>query len=129
MKPLKLFSLTLIGFLALSSASFAGTRRNGEMPAPRLLAPGDIADLSGKSALEFRWGTESGGSFDHYDFRLYRGPQTYEKDLILKKDIPPGRWSESIDASQFKSGETYSWSLRYSGPRKSRSSYSVFKIK
>ncbi len=119
----------LIFNLCILTAATAGGRRLNEMPAPRLLAPDDIAEFNGKKELEFRWGNESGGNFDHYDFRLYRGTQTYEKNLILQKDVPPGQTSLVLDASNFKSGETYSWSLRYMGARKSMSSYSIFKIK
>jgi hypothetical protein len=111
------------------SCAFAGGRRLGEMPAPRLVAPSDDVDLSGTSQLEFRWGMETGANVNHYDFRLYRGPQTYEKNLILKKDVPVNEHSLLLDSSQFQPGETYSWSLRYVGARKSASSYSVFKIK
>ena len=106
----------------------AGGRRMGDMPAPRLVLPSDETSLNGKNELEFRWGPE-GGNFDHYDFRLYKGPETYEKGLILQKDVPKGANSISLDASQFESGQTYAWSLRYVGRTKSRSSYSVFSIK
>ena len=124
---------TLIFVLILNSlflcAAFAGGRKPGEMPAPRLLMPDDLAVFNDKNQLEFRWGTETGGSFDHYDFRMYKGTQTYEKYLILQKDVPAGTTSIYLDASQFKTGETYSWSLRFMGSKKSASSYSIFKIK
>ena len=119
----------LVLSLCVASAAQAGSRRPGELPAPRLLAPNETAELGGQKELEFRWGTESGGNFDHYDFRLYRGTQTYEKYLILQKDVPAGTTSLRLDASTFKAGETYSWSLRSSGARKSLSSYSIFKVK
>ena len=122
-------SIFILNILFLSFA-LAGGRRMGEMPAPRLLVPGDIVDLSGQNQVEFRWGTEGDRSgFDHYDFRLYRGPQTYEKDLILQKDVPSGATSIFLESSLFKPGQIYSWSLRFMGSKKSMSSYSVFKIK
>ena len=124
----KILFLVLAGVCLLSSA-FAGGRKSGEMPAPRLLAPGDIVEMGDRKQLEFRWGSESGGNFDHYDFRLYRGTQTYEQYLILQKDVPAGTTSLLLDSSQFKVGETYAWSLRYMGARRSLSSYSIFKVK
>ncbi len=124
----KITLLVLAMFFCLTSLSLAGTRRQGEMPAPRLMAPGDVAEL-GDKGVEFRWGNESGGNFDHYDFRLYRGTQTYEKNLILQKDIPAGKSSLTIDTANFSVGQSYAWSLRYMGARKSDSSYSIFKVK
>ena len=120
--------LFVMNLLAVSVA-LAGGRRLNEMPAPRLMEPDDIVEMEGKTGLEFRWGNEAGGSFDHYDFRLYKGTETYEKNLILQKNIPVGQTSLTLDASAFKVGETYAWSLRYMGSRKSMSSYSIFKIK
>jgi len=115
--------------LTVFSAAFAGGRRLNELPAPRLMAPDDIVDLAGKNSLEFRWGNETSGSVDHYDFRLYKGTQTYEKNLILQKDVPQNKSSLLLDASTFKVGETYAWSLRSMGSKKSMSSYSIFKIR
>ena len=126
---MKKTALLLAAFCLISSApAFAGGQKRGDMPAPRLVMPSDQTDLTGKDKLEFRWGNES-GNFDHYDFRLYKGHETYEKGLILQKDVPKGANSISLDASQFESGQTYAWSLRYVGRTKSRSSYSVFSIK
>ena len=129
MRLRKIMALILMAHMLFLPVALAGGRKPGEMPAPRLLMPNDNVDLSGKSQLEFRWGSESGGNFDHYDFRLYKGTQTYAKGLMLQKDIPVGTSSFSIDASNFKPGDTYCWSLRYEGARKSMSSYSIFKIK
>ena len=125
----KIMISVLLVFFSISSASFAGGRKPGEMPAPRLLMPDDIVVMGDKKQLEFRWGTEAGGSFDHYDFRLYKGTQTYEQYLILQKDVPAGTTSILLDATLFQTGETYSWSLRFMGAHRSLSSYSIFKIK
>ena len=124
----KLALVMLTAGVLFSSVAYAGARRPGEMPAPRLLAPNDLAVFNEKHQLEFRWGTETGGNFDHYDFRLYKGTQTYEKNLILQKDIPAGTTSIYLDASQLNAGETYAWSLRFIGSKKSASSYSIFKM-
>ena len=126
MKKMSFF--IMIMSLCLLSTVFAGGRRMGEMPAPRLLSPGDIVELGDRQQLEFRWGTESGGNFDRYDFRLYQGTQTYEKNLILQQEVPAGKTSLGIDSTLFKKGQSYAWSLRCLGSRKSASSYSIFKI-
>ena len=122
--------LILFMFLSVlfSFPAIAGGRKTGEMPAPRLILPSDETDLSGKSELEFRWSPQS-GNFDHYDFRLYKGTQTYEKGLILQKDIPKNTHSLSLDTAQFEAGQNYAWSLRHMGSSKSRSAYSIFYIK
>lgn len=117
------------GILAVSLPASAGGRKLGEMPAPELVSPSDETDLAGKSELEFLWRPQGGSNYDHFDFRLYKGPQTYEKGLILKKEIPKNTHSVKLDAAQFESGQTYAWSLRYAGSSKSRSSYSVFNVK
>ncbi len=101
----------------------------GDMPAPRLLSPGDRVEIGASDGqVEFRWGNESGGNFDHYDFRLYRGTQTYEKGLMLQKDVPAGVTSIRLDNTLFEKGQSYAWSLRYIGSRKSNSSYSIFTV-
>ena len=125
----KMAAIVLIAACFLSAVpASAGGRKLGDMAAPRLLSPSDDTDLTGKDKLEFRWGTE-GGNFDYHDFRLYKGAQTYESGLILKKQVPRNEHSLFLDASQFESGQTYAWSLRYVGSSKSRSSYSVFSVK
>ena len=127
---MKRISALLVVLCLLSSpAAFAGGRKLGEMPAPRLMLPSDETDLAGKKELEFRWGPDSGANFDHYDFRLYKGTETYEKGLILKKEVPKDVHSVSLDVSQFEAGQTYAWSLRYVGNSKSRSSSVIFFIK
>lgn len=125
----KTFGWILLFCLVLSSPVLAGGRKMGDMPAPRLVQPNDAVDLSGKNELEFRWGNETGGNFDYYDFRLYKGSQTYEKGLILKKEIPKGTTSIALDAAQFVTGQTYAWSLRFVGSSMSRSAYSIFSVK
>lgn len=129
MKIRQIMFMVLIASLLFSTGTWAGGRRAGDMPAPRLMAPDDLVDLKGQETLEFQWGTESGSGIDHYDFRLYRGTQTYEKNLILQQNVPQNHWSVKINASQFQPGESYCWSLRSVGARKSRSAYSIFKIK
>ena len=125
--PMKKIFIWILLASIFSSPAWAG-RKLTEMPEPRLLAPGDIVELNGSKEMEFRWGNES-GDFDHYDFRVFKGPQPYEPYQLIQKNIPKGTTSVLIDASQFTPGETYSWSLRYRGSKKSMPAYSIFKIK
>lgn len=108
---------------------FAGYTKGGKPPGPTLVAPGDDQNLSGKQNLEFRWSPEGDrAGFDHYDFRLYKGHQTVESGLILKKEVPSGVNSTQVETSLFEAGQSYAWSVRQIGRTKSRSSYTVFKV-
>lgn len=117
-------------FLTLSvTESTAGNFRGRKPPGPSLVAPGDNEDVTGKDTLEFRWGPEGdSSSFDHYDFRLYKGHELVEAGLLLQKDIPMGQNSIMVETSLFKHGKTYTWSVRLVGSSKSRVSYSVFRV-
>lgn len=127
-KSLKIMTVVLT-VLFLAGPAWAGARRRGAMPAPKLMAPADQVDLTGKTQLEFRWGNEAGGSFDHYDFRLYKGTETYDKNRILQKNIAAGKNTFQMDASTFEPGQTYAWSLRCVGMQKGDSAYSLFTVK
>lgn len=119
--------LFLAGALALDAD--ASLYRNKRVAGPILLTPGDNADLSGLKQVEFRWSPEGDrAAFDHYDFRLYKGSQTYESGLILKREIPAGETHTFVDAATFENGQTYAWSVRQvGGTKKGRSSHTVFK--
>jgi hypothetical protein len=108
---------------------FAGSTMGRKPPGPTLVAPGDAQDLTGKQSLEFRWSPEGDrSSFDHYDFRLYKGHQTVDPGLILTKEVPSAVTSIQVETSLFEAGQTYAWSVRQIGRTKSRSSYTVFKV-
>ena len=120
------FCLLMTALCPLSSAMDYRGRR---VPGPMLVSPDDDTDVSGKTSLEFRWSPEGDrSSFDHYDFRLYKGHETVEAGLILQKDISSGQTTVPVETGLFEDGKTYAWSVRQVGSRKSRSSYSVFKI-
>ena len=123
---------TVVGVvLALSFCfllpAWANNGRLGGAPPPTLIQPGDNTDITGQDALEFRWSNE-GGNFDHYDFKLYKGPQTVESGMILHQNLPAGSDSFPVKASMFEAGQTYAWSLRRVGNNKSRTAFSVFKV-
>ncbi|HXV19012.1 MAG TPA: hypothetical protein VD883_02925 [Candidatus Omnitrophota bacterium] len=103
--------------------------RNRRATGPILHTPGDNTDISGKKEVEFRWSPEGDrASFDYYDFRLYKGSQTYETGLILKRQVPEGETRTFVDAATFENGQTYAWSIRQvGGSKKGRTSYAVFK--
>ena len=113
--------------LCFMGSALAGSGRLGGAPVPTLIQPGDNTDITGQDALEFRWSNE-GGNFDHYDFKLYQGPQTVESGLILYQNLPAGKDSVPVKADMFKDGQTYAWSLRRVGNNKSRTAFSVFKV-
>jgi hypothetical protein len=122
-----LFVFLAIG--ALSGPAESLETRGRKPAAPILVEPGDNADLTGRSTVRFRWSPEGGpGSYDHADFRLYKGHQTVEKGLILQKNVPSGDNFIEVDGALFTDGETYAWSVKQVGGRtKSRSAFAVFK--
>jgi len=81
-------------------------------PAPRLMYPvTDNIDLSSKPVVEFRWIGYDTMWIDHYEFRLYKGYQTYADNLIMKKEIPSAESTLAIGADTFEVGQVYTWSL------------------
>jgi hypothetical protein len=101
------------------------------MPGPTLLYPGtqDI-DLKSQAFLEFRWERTDRVTTDHYEFRLYKGYQTVEDTLLLKKQLSTDEFPFKLDASTFEVNQVYTWSLTqvYSDGRKSDKSFASFKI-
>ncbi len=126
--PLKKIVLSAFLFVFIFSIQALAGNKQDTLPLPRLMAPGDTAVLDDKGQLEFRWGSE-GSSFDHYDFAIYKGTQPYEPYVILAKQFPPNVKSVLIDGSTFTPGESYTWSLRYAGSKRSLKAYSIFKVK
>ena len=123
----------LLGVVFLTGAfvleADANVYRNRRLAGPILHAPGDNTDLSGLKEVEFRWSPEGDrAGFQYYDFRLYKGSQTYESGLLLKREVPAGVTHTFVDAALFENGQTYAWSVRQVGSsRKGRSSFAVFK--
>ena len=113
-----------------SSEIQAAGLRGGRIPGPTLVTPGDDEDITGKEMVEFRWSPEGDrSSFSRYDFKLYKGHETIEAGLILKKEVPSGENSTRVEASLFEDGQTYAWSVRQAGgARKSQTSFAVFKV-
>ena len=122
--------LSIIAF----SVSYGWTGGRGElssMPGPYLLSPTtDNIDLSARDHLEFKWERTDLVRTGHFDFRLYKGYDTTEKNLILKRQFTPDEYPIKVPASQFEAGQTYTWVLIqvFLDGQKSDSSYSPFKI-
>jgi len=103
------------------------------IPKPRLIHPtGETVSIAGEKAVRFVWSPHEGSRVmrEYYDLRLYRGYETYEKNLILKIKIDAGSHMSEISADYFNVGEIYTWTLRqiYYDARKSDRSFSSFKI-
>lgn len=122
----KIFAV--LGILAvLCPAAEAMSRRLVDVAPPRLIEPTDIARLDG-GQMKFRWTTEGNSTADYYDFRLYKGTQTVESGLLLKERVPRDKSELIVPGERFSIGESYTWSVRQVGSRKSKSSYSIFKL-
>lgn len=124
----KVFVWTLLALVIPCSAMASG--KEDYLPMPQALAPSEKVDLSQKTELEFRWSSEGDRSkIRHYDFRLYKGSNPVESGLILAEKIPSGQTSFKVPASQFSTGQTYTWSIRQVGRNaKSRVNYVVFTV-
>lgn len=126
---LKSLLLALILCLSFTPLAEAGGRR-GIQPPPRQFEPTDQADLTGKSELLFRWGSEGDRSLiQEYQFKLYKGSQTVESGLIHSVTVPARQDRLTLPAEMFESGGTYAWQLRGSGSAKTRPAYTVFTVK
>ena len=114
----------------LSSVVQAAGLRGGRIPGPTLVTPGDDEDITGREIVEFRWSPEGDrSSFSYYDFKLYKGHETIEAGLILKKQVPSGETSTRVESSLFEDGQTYAWSVRQAGGvKKGQTSFAVFKV-
>lgn len=103
------------------------------VPPPVLLNPiGGEVDLRGRDALEFKWSPHEGltGIREYYDFRLYKGHNTIEEALIMKKRLAGDAYQFNVNSDRFEDGRVYTWFLRqvYSGSRKSHARFISFKV-
>jgi hypothetical protein len=98
---------------------------------PRFLSPttNDIA-LAGKDYLEFKWIRARFVETDYFDFRLYKGYNTTEPNLILKQKIPSDTYPIRVPATLFENNQVYTWVLVqvFINGQKSSVSFSSFKI-
>lgn len=98
---------------------------------PMLLYPvtSDI-DLTGKKVLAFKWRRYDLGNIREYDFRLYKGYDTTEAGLILKKKFSVDEYPIELPVAQFELNQVYTWVLTETldNGQKSDRSFSSFKI-
>ena len=85
----------------------------GYLAPPRLIHPiADKVTLKENEPLEFQWGANDRGDIDYFDFRLYKGYNTYADNLILKHKIPSDTGSFKVEAKLFEDNQVYTWVLR-----------------
>lgn len=119
----------------LVANSFAGQAISFNLgdnyPPVELLSPvtQDI-DLTGKPTLQFKWKQTDFARTDRYEFRLYKGYDTVEANLILRQNIPNDQYPLELPAENFAVGEVYVWTLKQVslGGIKSDIAISPFKI-
>jgi len=102
-------------------------------PQPVLLQPTtETVDLTGKSTLNFSWSPHEGDVMKrvYYDFRLYKGYDLVQSNLIYKKEVLPQAFSVDISSDTFQAGKVYTWSVRqvYDDLSKSYRSSASFKV-
>lgn len=133
--------LTIIAtavFILFSTAAFArGTGDftkvglNTYLAPPRLIYPIlDKVDLRGKDNLEFQWGNNDRADIDHFNFKLYKGYNTYQDNLILKKQVPSNAGTLKVEANTFEDNQVYTWVLIQValGGNKSEPSFVSFRV-
>jgi hypothetical protein len=103
-----------------------------DVPVPMLLSPvGNTVDLTGEETLEFKWSPFEGRMYRRqgYDFRLYKGRQTYASDEIYKEQVGPDAYHVVLKADMFEDGQVYTWTLRQLYfDNKSDAAYNSFKV-
>lgn len=99
-----------ITLAVISSPAFSGGSKRDVVPMVAYLSPDNdsVADLTGKTSLEFKWknGPVPGGGRDSYKFRLIRG---FKYDFIVSEELAQGVFSINVPADKFEDGITYSW--------------------
>jgi len=93
----------------------AGDGIISEVPKPRIIAPCETVDLTGKNAIEFKWysylrATEASGGY--LDLRVFKGTNMYESNMIFKQQVDPQKDRIEVDVKLFEPGQTYSWEIR-----------------
>ena len=126
-------SVLVILILVLIPGLWAGRLFNtpGRPSGPFLLGPcTDNITLKGKDHLEFRWKPMRPGFIHYTEFRLYRGYDMRDQNLIFKKRTAWNDTSLSVSKENFKSQETYTWVIEevFLGGRKGDRSFCSFTV-
>lgn len=128
--------MLIVCFIAFSvlpvSAFEIGSRSILDTPAPpNLIYPrGEEAAVQNDGFLEFSWRDMYAADTDHYVFRLYKGYQTSEANLVCKQDIPEEESSFKVNASSLDNNQIYTWSIQRfnSSGRKSDQVWNSFRV-
>lgn len=123
--------LSLILLVNHSFCYARGGRNFDSMPGPTLLYPAtESIDLKSSPLLEFRWERVDTVWSDHYEFKLYKGYETTEANLLLKKQLSTDDYPFRLDVSSLEVNQVYTWSLRqvYSDGKKSDKCFASFTI-
>lgn len=118
-------------FMANSFARSPIGNSGGSYPAVELWHPvTEDIDLTKKDSLQFKWRQIDLSRADHYVFKLYKGYDMVESNLILKKEVGQDEYPFELPADNFEVNQIYTWSLRqiYLSGAKSDLAFSPFKI-
>jgi hypothetical protein len=122
----------LLGSADSSAYTSGRYTSSGNIPQPRLIEPvKDKVDIHGLNQLVFRWSPHEGSISQRrfYDFRLYKGYQTLQANLLIQEKVSPHKNRFIVDTDIFELGQVYTWSLRQNyrvgKSRRSTSSFTV----
>lgn len=111
MKKAVFIAAVFVLSIVLSAAIFAVER--DRVPRVAYIEPDNdtVVDLTGKTALTFKWKMQPipGGGRTAFRFKVFKG-FTYE--LVAKEELGRDILSIDVPADKFKDGELYSWEVQ-----------------
>jgi hypothetical protein len=113
-----------------SSSPFSGRTYGYRNSRPYLYYPcTENINLENKDSLEFRW-KPTQSFVQGYDFKLYKGYQMVDDNLIIHEKIKESVRSLSVPTELLSQGNVYSWSLVERDMRglKSEDSFCSFEV-
>ncbi|MBN3039215.1 MAG: hypothetical protein JW869_07370, partial [Candidatus Omnitrophica bacterium] len=121
MKRIILFS-ALVGFFLFAGDKLCaqGTDSpfgaDGKIPRPMLKEPTrEVVEITGGTGIRFRWNPR--GISRGFIFAIYEGLEMYDENLIYKKKLSGAKREIFIEKEKFKSGLSYTWSIRQKNNR------------
>jgi len=125
--------ILFLSFSAVTAFSAPTSKATWQPAGPRVIEPkGDVVQLQGKAGLELKWLLSNTVIIDYTDLRDYKTYDAYEKNLILKAQIPASAYSSYVLKSDIlENGQVYTCKLRAValGGQKSDPVYVSFKVK
>lgn len=133
MKKICFIVLSLIFLTTGNSFALNPSEVLGYVPQPKLIEPtGEQVDLTGKVGLTFSWGKHIGmnGLGKYYDFKLYKGTDIVEANLIFKERVTGDKYKLVLPVKIFEDKALYTWSLKlcYKIRGKSTRSLAAFQV-